>query len=364
MSFIGESPRPAGLREIARAFGLGREQKMALKALVRELKADGLVPGRRLRGAAGPLLPRVTVVEITGTDLDGEVLARPVSWERDGPPPAIIMAPEKRGRPALGPGDRILARLTPRAGGAYEGHTVRRLPDAPSSVLGVFDVVSGEGRLRPTTRGKKSEYVIARDDTDGAEAGELVRAEVLPGRKVGLRRARVVERLGKGDQPRAVSLIAIHDHGLPVAFDADALDLAAAAGPAPLAQREDLRDLNLVTIDGADARDFDDAVWAAPDDDANNPGGWHLVVAIADVAWYARPGDALDQAAFERGNSAYFPDRVVPMLPEALSNGWCSLKPNEDRPCLAAHMWIDAERPAQTTPVLPRPYAFGGAPHL
>ena len=343
LSFIGESPRQAGLREIARAFGLGRDQKTALKAMVRELKADGLVPGRRLRGDAGPLLPRVTVVEVTGTDLDGEVLARPVSWERDGPPPVLFMAPEKRGRPALGPGDRVLARLTPRAGGTYEGHTIRRLPDAPSTILGVFDVVAGEGRLRPTTRGKKSEFVIARDDAGSARPGELVQAEVLPGRKLGLRRARVVERLGKGDQPRAVSLIAIHDHGLPLAFDADALDLAAAAGPAPLGKREDLRALALVTIDGADARDFDDAVWAAPDDGENNPGGWHLVVAIADVAWYARPGDALDQAAFERGNSAYFPDRVVPMLPEALSNGWCSLKPDEDRPCLAAHMWIDAE---------------------
>ena len=342
LSFIGESRRKAGLREIARAFGLGRDQKTALKALVRELKAEGLVPGRRLRGDPGPLLPRVSMIEVTGTDLDGEVLAQPLSWERDGPPPAIIMAPEKKGRPALGPGDRVLARLTPRAGGTYEGHAIRRLPDAPSTVLGVFDVVAGEGRLRPTTRGKKSEHVIARDDAGGAQPGELVQAEVLPGRKLGLSRARVVERLGKGDQPRAVSLIAIHDHGLPLAFDADALDLAAAAGPAPLGKREDLRDLALVTIDGADARDFDDAVWAAPDDDENNPGGWHLIVAIADVAWYVRPGDALDRAAFERGNSAYFPDRVVPMLPEALSNGWCSLKPNEDRPCLAAHMWIDA----------------------
>jgi ribonuclease R len=343
LSFIGESPRPAGLREIARAFGLGRDQKMALKAMMRELKADGLIPGGRRRANTGALLPRVTVVEVTGTDHDGEVLARPVSWERDGPPPTVFMAPEKRGRPALGPGDRVLARMTPRAGGVYEGRTIRRLPDAPSTVLGVFDVVSGEGRLRPTTRGKKSEYVIARDDAGSAKPGELVQAEVLPGRKLGLRRARIVERLGKGDHPRAVSLIAIHDHGLPLAFDAGALDLAAAAGPAILGQREDLRDLALVTIDGADARDFDDAVWARPDDDGDNPGGWHLIIAIADVAWYVRPGDALDQAAFERGNSAYFPDRVVPMLPEALSNGWCSLKPDEDRPCLAAHLWIDAE---------------------
>ena len=343
LSFIQESPRQAGLREIARAFGLGRDQKSALRAIVQELKADGLVPGRRRGGKADHVLPRVAVVEVTGTDLDGEVLAQPVSWDRDGAAPVIFMAPEKRGRPALGPGDRVLARLTRRAGGIYEGRTIRRLPDAPATVLGVFDVVAGEGRLRPTSRGKKGEFVIARDDAGSASPGELVQAEVLPGRKLGLRRARILERLGKGDQPRAVSLIAIHDHGLPLVFGDDALDLAAAAGPAPLDGREDMRDMALVTIDGADARDFDDAVWAAADDDKDNPGGWHLVVAIADVAWYVRPGDALDRAAYERGNSAYFPDRVVPMLPEALSNGWCSLKPAEDRPCLAAHLWIDTQ---------------------
>jgi ribonuclease R len=119
------------------------------------------------------------------------------------------------------------------------------------------------------------------------------------------------------------------------------MDLAAQAGPAPLGGRADLRAVPLVTIDGADARDFDDAVFAAPDEDSANRDGWHLIVAIADVAWYVRPGDALDRAALDRGNSIYFPDRVVPMLPEALSNGWCSLKPGEDRPCMAAHLWID-----------------------
>ena len=343
LSFIRESPGQPGLREIARAFGLAPGLKPALKAVLRELKADGQVAGRRRRGDAGHALPRVTVVEVTGTDDDGEVLARPVAWERDAPPPVIIMAPEKRGRSALGPGDRVLARLSRGAGGIYEGRTIRRLPDAPATVLGLFDVVAGEGRLRPTTRGKKDEFVVARDDAGGARPGDLVQAEVLPGHTLGLRRARVKERLGSGDHARSVSLIAIHDHGLPLAFETDALDLAAAAGPVTLGEREDLRALSLVTIDGADARDFDDAVWAAADDDGDNPGGWRLVVAIADVAWYVRPGDALDRAAFERANSAYFPDRVVPMLPEALSNEWCSLKPAEDRPCLAAHLWIDAE---------------------
>jgi ribonuclease R len=153
----------------------------------------------------------------------------------------------------------------------------------------------------------------------------------------------VVERLGAADSPRTISLISIAQFEIPHAFPQAALAEAAAAKPADSGGRVDLRGLDLVTIDGSDARDFDDAVWAEPDPDAANPGGWRLVVAIADVAHYVTPDSALDREARERGNSVYFPDRVVPMLPEALSNGLCSLKPGEDRACLAAELWIDRD---------------------
>ncbi|MBL8566575.1 MAG: ribonuclease R, partial [Hyphomicrobiaceae bacterium] len=176
-----------------------------------------------------------------------------------------------------------------------------------------------------------------------AEEGELVVADVLPARRHGLPQARVVERVGRIDQPKAFSLIAIHTHDIPVAFPDDAIAEAEAARPVTLGQRTDLRPIPLVTIDGADARDFDDAVWAEPDPDPANAGGWHAVVAIADVAWYVRQGGALDRAARKRGNSVYFPDRVVPMLPEALSNDLCSLRPNEDRACMAVHLWFDRD---------------------
>src|SRR5439155_352913 len=169
---------------------------------------------------------------------------------------------------------------------------------------------------------------------------ELVVAEELPSRRFG-KRARIVERLGPANASGAISRIAIAQFEIPVEFPAAALAEATAARPvADLAGRADLRELALVTIDDSDARDFDDAVWAEPDDEAN-PGGWHLVVAIADVAHYVTPGSGLDREAARRGNSVYFPDRVVPMLPEALSNDLCSLRPDEDRPCLAAHLWID-----------------------
>ncbi|MBX6322852.1 MAG: ribonuclease R, partial [Rhodospirillaceae bacterium] len=175
-----------------------------------------------------------------------------------------------------------------------------------------------------------------------ARPGDGVVAEVTAGGGLGLAHARVVERLGPVGDPRTISLVSIAEHGIPMAFPPAALREAEAAGPAPLDGRDDLRGIPLVTIDGVDARDFDDAVWAVPDDDPRNPGGWRLLVAVADVAWYVRPGSALDRSAAERGNSVYFPDRVVPMLPEALSNGWCSLKPGEDRPCLA--VWIRIDR--------------------
>ncbi len=344
MNFIRESPVPVGKREIARAFRLTGAERIQLKAMLKELQHEGALGRDRARrfGAAGRL-PEVTPVEVIGTDADGELLARPLAWEGEGPPPRIYMAPERRGQPALGRGDRVLARLRHVGAGNYEGRTIRRISEAPDKVLGVLAFGPDGGRIRPTDRKLKAEFAVARGDDGGAKEGELVLAEVLPGHRLGLRQAKIVERLGDLGNPRSVSLIAILGRGIPVDFPADALAEAAAAGPVGLAGRTDLRRTPLVTIDGEDARDFDDAVWAERDPDAGNPGGWHLLVAIADVAHYVRPGSPLDRAAGERGNSAYFPDRVVPMLPEALSNGWCSLKPGEERGCLAVHMWIDKE---------------------
>ncbi|MCW8835216.1 MAG: ribonuclease R, partial [Rhodospirillales bacterium] len=281
-------------------------------------------------------------LEVLGPDEDGEILARPLTWHNETPPPTIFMAPEKKGRSALGKGDRVLARLRTIGDQIYEGRTIRVIGAAPARVMGVCTIERGELRLRPTDRKMKSELLIVHGEI-AAEPGDLVLAEVLPGKRLGLRQARVSENLGRKDGTKAISLIAIHDKDIPVDFPAEALKQAENAGPAKAEGRVDLRNTPLVTIDGPDARDFDDAVWAEADSDPNNKGGWHLIVAIADVAHYVTQGSALDRAAYFRGNSVYFPDRVVPMLPEALSNGWCSLKPEEERPCLAAHLWLDAD---------------------
>ncbi len=344
LAFIRESKGPIGKREIARAFQIRGAERLALKELLKELRQSGdLQAGARRRYLPAGELPPVMVLEITGIDPDGEVLAKPAVWHQEAAPPRIYVSPDRR-KGAAGPGDRVLARLRRVAKGVYEASTMRVLAGVPKRIIGVYQRDARGGRLRPTDRRARTELSLKPEDAAGARPGELVLVEPKSShRRLGAREVRVVERLGRIDETRALSLISIHEHDLPTVFPAAAVSEAAGAGPAPAEGREDLRQLPLVTIDGEDARDFDDAVWAEPDGDPENPGGWHLLVAIADVAHYVRPGSALDKAAYERGNSAYFPDRVVPMLPEALSNGWCSLKPAEERSCLAVHLWIDSE---------------------
>ncbi len=291
-------------------------------------------PRSRPRGT----LPEVTVLQVTGTDRDGDALARPVSWTpEDGPPPLIVMAPEPAGRPALAPGERVLARLRPMGPDRYQARTMRRIGEAPGRVLGVFKPGRHENRIVPTDRRAKAEWVVPAGEELGAQPDEIVLAEPLPHHRPGLKPARVIERLGRMGDARSVSLIAIHTHDIPHVFPDEALAEARKARRVPLGRRTDLRDLPLVTIDGEDARDFDDAVYAEPDG-----AGHRLIVAIADVAHYVRPGSALDRTARTRGNSVYFPDRVVPMLPEPLSNNWCSLRPQQDRGCLFVELRVDA----------------------
>jgi ribonuclease R len=306
----------------------------------RPTRSERAPRGRRGAPARSRSLPEVVVLDIIGTDLDGEVLARPAAWDPAEPTPTIYVGPGRAGAQAVGVGDRVLARLKRNGPGEYAATPIRAVPRTAERMVGVFERRGEGGRLKPTDRRQRDEVKVVPGDEGGARHGDLVVAEIVPTGRLGPRQARVVERLGVLGEPRSISLIAIHANDIPTVFDPAALALAATAKPVALGARADLRPIPLVTIDGADARDFDDAVFAEPDDDPANLGGWHLIVAIADVAHYVRPGDALDQAAHQRGNSVYFPDRVVPMLPEALSNDLCSLRPNEDRACLAVHIWI------------------------
>ena len=343
LAFIEEHQGHAGKREIARAFNLRGGDKIWLKQTLRELANDGAIERRRGRRLTrSGTLPSVAVIEIADTDPDGELLAKPVRWADEIPPPRIYLAGGTVRGPALAIGDRVLARLTRIADDLYEARIMRRIQAAPDRMLGVYSVVGTDGRVHPTDRRMKHDLVVRRENARGAQSGDLVVAVPLPGRPLGLSEAKIVEILGDTDNPKTLSLIAIHEHAIPTEFPSAAIAEAAAAKPVRLGTRVDLRDVPLVTIDPEDARDRDDAVWAAPDDAPDNPGGWQVIVAIADVAHYVRSGTALDEEAQRRGNSVYFPDRVVPMLPEALCNTLCSLEPGKSRPVLALAMRFDA----------------------
>ena len=348
LDYIAANPQAAAKRDIARAFRLVGDDRVALRDMLRKMKAEGLLE-RRAGGRHGEpgRLPSVTVIEVLDIDEDGELTARPAVWEAETPPPRILLQPSHgRAGTALTIGDRVLARLERVPEGHYLARTIRRLDRAAKRVIGLYETGPEGGRIRQAEKRLQKDLRLEAKNAGVAKPGDLVLAEVLPagrGPRLGLRQARVIQRLGAFDDPQAFSLIALHEQGIPYVFPEEVLTEAAAAGPADEGAREDLRDLPLVTIDGADARDFDDAVYAEPDDDPKNPGGWRVLVAIADVAHYVRPDTPLDREAYRRGNSVYFPDRVVPMLPEALSNGWCSLKPGEDRPCLGVWMTLDRE---------------------
>ncbi|MBB5372562.1 ribonuclease R [Acidocella aromatica] len=335
--FLAEAGQNVHFRDVARAFSVKTEDRKALRGIMKSLEVSGDAEraGRKRFTEAGRL-PESALVEVTGIDRDGEALARPVVWDGPGRPPIIFMHAEAKGQAALAPGARVLAKLRRVGPDKYEGRTIKRIAEQAGSIVGVFHVTPHGGRIEPTDRRQKTEWIVPEGETMHAQEGEIVRAEPLPGRVFGPKPARVTEKLGSINDARSVSLIAIAQHGIPMDFTDGALKDAEKAKPVPLGKRTDLRELPLITIDGHDARDYDDAVFAEKVEH-----GYRLIVAIADVAHYVKPGSPLDRCARERGNSCYFPDRVVPMLPEALSNGLCSLKPDEDRGCLFVEMHIN-----------------------
>ena len=344
LQWISDNPTLTSKRDIARAFGIRGAAKIDLKRILRELEEEGHLEKRRKTYRDPDRLPPVGVLQVKGQTPDGELLAQPMEWHGEGKEPVVLVIP-RASDPALGEGDRILARLQEVKGEAhhYEGKLIRRIGTNPRKVLGVFRKMSDGGRVMPIDKGDDKEWIVAADATGGAKDGELVEAEQAgPKGRLGLPRARVVARLGDPTAPKAVSLIAIHQHGIPDDFPDEVITEADGMKPAGLSGREDLRDMPLITIDPADARDHDDAVWAHADDDPRNEGGHVVWVAIADVAHYVTPGSALDGEARKRGNSSYFPDRVVPMLPDRLSGDLCSLHEGVPRACIAVRMQIDA----------------------
>jgi len=353
LAFIRERSGKVGAREIARAFGAKNADRAALNRMLRELAEERHIDRRRKRLHRTDTLPPVVLADITGRDSDGEFLARPTEWDEEahGEAPVIRIVSPRRARPGeiAGIGDRALIRIERSGEDETSGRVIKLIDRTKHRMLGIFrSLPGGGGRLVPIDKKQIGrELAIPAGATAVAVDGDLVAVEVARHGRLGLPSGSVVERLGSIKSERAVSLIAIHAHGIPQAFPRTALAEADAERPLSVGGRsdwrEDWRDVPFVTIDPPDAKDHDDAVHAVPDNDPRNAGGHIVTVAIADVAHYVQPGSALDRAAAERGNSVYFPDRVVPMLPERICNDLCSLRPDEDRPALAVRMVLGAD---------------------
>lgn len=339
LDFIRSSARPAGKREIARAFGLQDREKIRLKALLRSMAEQGLVDkgaGQALHKSGG--LPRVTVLRIASVDDDGDIWGEPERWDSAAPVPKLRVKERSRRHP-LGVGDRVLAR-TEQAGRGWIAHPMKKIAPVADQLMGVIHEEGGKLWLKGLEKSGRRDFPVS--DANHAHPGDLVLAGKT-GRPPRIS-VRVTEILGDPFEPHNLSLIAIHKHEIPVEFAEETIAEARSVATLAPGDREDLTHLPIVAIDPADARDHDDAFWAAPDD----AGGWRVIVAIADVSFYVRPGSALDKEARVRGNSVYFPDRVVPMIPEQLSADICSLKAGEDRGALTCHLIIDPKGQVQS----------------
>lgn len=350
LRFVVDNPGRSGKREIAKAFNIKGASRIGLKRLLAEMAEDGSLVRRRKKLNRPGEVSSVTVLNIFGRDNDGELLGKPASWDEteDGPTPLVLLTRSSRDKgPAPGVGDKVLSKLTPEddaqpGSPTHIGKVIRVLEKERGPTLGILGF-DGEGnaRLIPIDK-KQKEMIVHADDAGKAKKGDLISVRVDKPARYGPPIARILDVIGDMTNEKAVSAIALHAHNIPHIFPDRVFADAESAKAAPLEGREDWREVPLITIDPADAKDHDDAVFAEADPDPANKDGFIVTVAIADVSWYIRPDSALDSEALLRGNSVYFPDRVVPMLPERISNDLCSLREGVERPALAVKMTFDA----------------------
>jgi ribonuclease R len=346
LEFLAASPGTVGKRDLARAFGLSGSAKIGLKKLLKDMEQRGVLNRKRKSISRKNKIPPTAAIQVVGLDKNGELFGEPLDWS-DETKPAILIRASHSQRDVVRPpktGDQVLARIEALAGDetyAYVARPIKSLVNSTKKILGVFRKIKGEGRIVSIDKKARHDLLVRPNDEAGALEGELVSAEIIKDRGRGLPLARIKQRHGDVSDQRNISLLAIHNHGIPTNFSAAVDSETEELKPFNRANRTDFRQIPLVTIDPSDARDHDDAVWATADTDPENDGGHIIIVAIADVAAYVRPGTTLDREARIRGNSTYFPDRVVPMLPERISNDLCSLREGEERPALAVTLIFD-----------------------
>lgn len=337
---VQASSVPMNKRDIAKTLRIkGSGPRALLKDHLRELTKSGALS--KMKGGLYGLpdgLPPVAMLDIVNITADGGVFGAVQNNTAD-PAPTILVKPSAK-HPAPAKGASVIARLKRVGTDQYEAKIIKSesAKDADNRIVGIIETRGSRAVLKPANKKDKHDFDIHEQDLNGAKDGDLVVAAIKDKDRLKRQNARVLDIIAHETDIRAISMLSMHEAGLDETFPDDVLKASEGLKVPALGKREDLRNVPLITIDGADARDFDDAVFAEPMDDD----GFHLIVAIADVAYYVRPGSPLDIEAQRRGNSTYFPDRVVPMLPEALSNDLCSLRPHEDRATMVMHMWIDA----------------------
>ena len=336
LAYLKAQSTPVTKRDVARAFHIKGNDRIHLKKILKDLKDKNEIQG----GSGGrkigitDALPERVVVEITGLDSMGDLIARPLEWPADKPMPQITITADKLIPPA-GVGDVVQVSVKPTGNKLYEGSTLRRMTVGENHMVGIYE----NGYVHSVDRRLARDFELVRVPPSIELKNKDIVVADIPMVRDRSPKATFIKKIGNFTEAFAPTLIAIYQHSLPVAFTEAAEKQAQNLKvPSVDKEHEDLRSIPFVTIDGADARDFDDAVWAEETDE-----GFHVMVGIADVAWYVRPGSALDMDARLRGNSTYFPDRVLPMLPFELSNGVCSLNPNETRASMVCEIWLNKQ---------------------
>lgn len=358
IDFISSQPGKVGKREIARAFQITGSDRIPLKQLLRELAAEGVLTSDKLSGMrlAGDL-PSVCMIKIISRDREGGFIAIPVAEASpdkptdpatpDAQPPNIRILENKTHKrtaarsPRLAIGDRALARLS-QSGDGYTARIIKKIEEEGGRIIGRVQSMPHGLMLIAADRRERYDFKLRPDTPESVQDGDLIIAEKIGRPREREKSVKWIETIGSIHDVNAFSLLSIAEQGIPIEFPEDLLKQAMAQKPLnadEISKRTDLRHLDFITIDPADARDHDDAVFA----EVNPKGGYIVWVAIADVAHYVRPGSAMDIEARKRGNSVYMPDRVIPMLPEHLSNDLCSLRVDQERPCLVVSMEIDAD---------------------
>ncbi len=347
VDFLQKSTGKVGKKDIARAFGVkGADNRRVLKEIIRNLEDTGIIEkATKTSITLTDSLPDICEVEITGMDSKGNYIARPRTFTGEEQQiPQIIITEIKKNIDDIEEGDLVLAKLSFVSKTLYEGTVVKHLKNEENLIVGIFEAnKKGKGGVViPAERMGVSEFFVRGENSGDAKDGDLIQAEIITMRR-GNNTARIVKVLGAGDDTKNISLISVFQKNIPYNFPKEVIAEAKKIVSLSFDKHKDATQIPFVTIDGEDARDFDDAIFAIKDESKDNVAGWHIKIAIADVSHYVKPGSLLDKEAFKRGNSTYFPDKAIPMLPHELSSDICSLLEGQNRPCAIFHITIDKD---------------------